>query len=136
MTRRDILALLGSTAATWPLAARAQQPVVPVIGFLNPTAPEVFTDELRAFHRGLKEAGFVEGDNVATVYRWAEGEVDRLPALAADLVSRKVAVIASTGMGRGVRGEGGNHDHPHRLQLPKIPSGLGWSRASLGRAAT
>jgi putative ABC transport system substrate-binding protein len=101
MNRREFITLVGSTAA-WPLAARAQQGALPVIGFLNPTAPEVFTDELRAFQRGLKEAGFVEGDNVVTVYRWAEGQVDRLPALAADLVSRKLAVIDSTGMAAAV----------------------------------
>ena len=79
MSRREFILLLSGAAAAWPLVARAQQQAMPVIGFLNPTAPEVYADELRAFHRGLKEGGFVEGDNVATVYRWAEGEVERLP---------------------------------------------------------
>src|SRR5499427_8772997 len=91
--RRDFISLIGATAA-WPLATRAQQPAMPAVGFLNSASPEAFPDRLRAFHRGLKDAGFVEGENVAIVYRWAENQFDRLPELAADLVRRRVAVIA------------------------------------------
>jgi len=93
ITRRHFAAVLGGVV-TWPLAARAQQPAMPVVGFLNSAPPEAFPDRLRAFHRGLKDAGFVEGENVAIVYRWAENQFDRLPELAADLVRQQVKVVA------------------------------------------
>ena len=96
LNRREVITLLGS-AAMWPLAARAQQPAPPVIGFLGASSPETNADRLRAFHVGLKETGYVEADNVTVFYRWAENHMDRLPELAADLVRRRVAVIASFG---------------------------------------
>ena len=95
--RRELLAALGGAAAAWPLAARAQQPAMPVVGFMNINTAESVPDLVVAFRQGLRETGFVEGQNVAVKYRWAQGHYDRFPELAAEFVRRQVAVIAATG---------------------------------------
>jgi len=97
MRRRDFLNLLSGATAAWPLAARAQKPALPVIGFLNSESPGLLAQLVSAFHRGLNETGYVEGNNVIIEYRWARGRYDRLREMAADLVRRRVAVIVTTG---------------------------------------
>ena len=120
MKRRKFIALLGAAAAAWPFAASAQQPAMPVIGFLH-SASDTLPDRLRGFRQGLKDTGYVEGENVATVYRWAEDEIDRLPELATELARRQVAVFVSIGNATTLAVGQGNHDDPYRLQRQRRP---------------
>jgi ABC-type uncharacterized transport system substrate-binding protein len=98
--RREFITLFGGAAATWPLRAHAQQPAMPVIGFLNPTTPEALAEPLRGLRQGLKDAGYVEGENLTIEYRWADNQAEQLPAMAAELVRRRVSLIVATGGGQ------------------------------------
>lgn len=131
MRRRDFLGILSGAAIALPLEARAQQPL-PVVGFLSPSSPDAFTDRVRAFRQGLSQMGYVEGRNVTVEYRWAAGQIDRLPALAADLVGSQVTAIAAAGISAARAAQGATKTIPTVFFIGENPVETGLV-ASLSR---
>ena len=125
MRRREFIGLAGGAAAAWPLIARAQQPVMPMVGFLSVGTFESNHDYVAAFHRGLADAGFAEGRNVGIEYRWSEGRNDRLPALAEDLVRDQVTVIAANGTSGSLAAKAATQTTPIVFYIGTDPVGLG-----------
>jgi putative tryptophan/tyrosine transport system substrate-binding protein len=123
--RREFITLLGGVAAAWPLAARAQQATIPAIGFLHPASPDAFPDRLRGFRQGLKDTGYVEGENAMIIYRFAENQIDRLPAMAGELVRSQVAVIAAANSPAALAAKAATTTIPIVFITPEDPVRLG-----------
>src|SRR5262245_662230 len=128
MKRREFVTLLGSAAAALPLPVHAQQPAVPVVGFITPLSPDTQVDRLRALREGLKENGFVEGENMSIVHRWTENQIDRVPELVADLVQRKVNVIATAGDQIALAAKAATTTIPSRVRRRRRPGQHGTGR--------
>jgi len=136
MRRRDFITLLGGAAAAWPFKAHAQQPAMPVVGYLNNGSPEADASRLTGLRRGLNQSGYVEGRNLVIEYRWAGNQADRLPALAADLVQLRVAVIVTPGLVATLAAKAATTSIPIVFLSAMTQCSLGLLLVSIGREAT